>query len=64
MKKHVKRAVFQSSIWTTSHLSFPSPEEYGWTKNNDHGWVTVWMIIPEAARACSELIKRGCKSNS
>ncbi len=63
MKKHVKRAVFQSSIWTTSHLSFPSPEEYGWTKNNDHGWVPVWMTIPEEARACSELIKCGCKSN-
>ena len=48
---------FQSSIWTTNHQclqNVPSPEGWGWTKDKDHGWVPVWMTIPEAARACSE----------
>ena len=32
-----------------------------WIKDRGGSLVPVWMTIPEAARACSELIKCGCK---
>ena len=35
---------------------------WGWTEEVN-SWKPVWMTIPEAASACSELIKCGCKSN-
>ena len=61
-----KTAVYQSGVWTTSHRPMQdntSPEGWGWTK--EVNWKPVWLTIPEAARACSELIiiKCGCKSN-
>jgi hypothetical protein len=62
--QHVRRAVHQSSIWTTSRLilkTVPSPDRWGWMKDNE-SWTPVWMTIPEAARAWSELIKCGCRS--
>uniref|UniRef100_UPI00358E90E1 uncharacterized protein isoform X2 n=1 Tax=Myxine glutinosa TaxID=7769 RepID=UPI00358E90E1 len=64
--QHIKRVVYQGGIWTTSRQAqptVPSPEEWGWTMQNDH-WVPVWMTIPEAAKACKELIKCGCKSEA
>jgi len=39
----------------------PSPEHWGWKKENSSLHPT-WMTLPEAARACSELVKCGCKS--
>ena len=62
--QHAKRAVFQCSIWVTSQdtiQNVPTPEGWGWTKQDD-AWSPVWITIPEAARACNELIKCGCKS--
>lgn len=62
--QHAKRAIFQCSIWTTSQHAIqngPTPEGWGWTKE-DNAWKPLWMTITEAARACSELIKCGCKS--
>ena len=62
--QHTKRAIIQSNIWTTSLSSIqniPSPREWGW-KKEDNSWKPVWMTIEEAAKACSELIKCGCKS--
>ena len=35
--------------------------QWGW-RNENNTWKPQWMPIPEAARACSELIKCGCKS--
>ena len=60
--QHVKRAVFQSSIWATSHIhtqNVPSPEGWGWVEDDEHSLRPFWMTIPEAAVACSELIKCG-----
>ena len=66
--QHTRRAIYQSSIWNTGQHSIQNvstPEGWGWTKD-DNTWKPVWIIIPEAARACSELIrcrsKRGCSS--
>ena len=65
--QHVRRACYQSSIWISSHRSIqnvPTPDKWGWVDDDTHcGWMPVWMTIPEAAKACSELIKCGCKSS-
>ena len=61
--QHALRAVYQSSIWYTSLQSVqmvPSPEGWGWCKM-DGTWKPVWMTLPEAAKACLELLKCGCK---
>ena len=39
-----------------------SPEGWGWTEELN-SWKPAWMTISEAARAFSELIKCGYKSN-
>ena len=38
----------------------PSPEGWGWC-DMDGTWKPVWMTLPEAAKACLELLKCGCK---
>ena len=62
--QHARRAVFQENIWTTSLQNIqnvPTPEDWGWRKQ-ENNWKPIWMTLPEAARACSELIKCVCKS--
>jgi len=47
LQRHVKRAVYQVGIWTTSiqvKQVIPSPEEFGWSK--DTLWILVWITIP------------------
>ncbi|XP_068711906.1 uncharacterized protein [Montipora foliosa] len=61
--QHALRAVYQGSIWYTSLQSVqmvPSPEGWGWCEM-DGTWKPVWMTPPEAAKACLELLKCGCK---
>ncbi|KAK2561655.1 hypothetical protein P5673_015007 [Acropora cervicornis] len=61
--QHTLRAVYQSSNWYTSLQSVqmvPSPEGWGWCEM-DGTWKPVWMTLPEAAKACLELLKCGCK---
>ena len=56
--QHIRRAVFQAGIWCTSDHAqqiVPSPQGFGWIKE-DH-WMPLWITIPEASTACSELIK-------
>ncbi|KAJ8043846.1 hypothetical protein HOLleu_11123 [Holothuria leucospilota] len=65
--QHSKRAAFQAGIWTTSNLTIqesPTPEGWGWTRCGDNQrWVPVWITQPITSKACSELVKCGCKSN-
>ncbi|KAK2549911.1 hypothetical protein P5673_029513 [Acropora cervicornis] len=61
--QHALRAVYQSSIWYKSLQSVqmvPSPEGWGWCEM-DGTWKPVWMTLPEAAKACLELLICGCK---
>ena len=63
--QHVRRAVFQAGIWTTSTEAqqvVPSPAQYAWTKESD-SWVPVWITTPEVSKACRELIKCSCKGD-
>ena len=63
--QHVKRAVYQVGIWTSStntQQTLPSPRDCAWMKEpGTSTWVPVWMTIPEVSRACRELIKCCCK---
>lgn len=63
--QHVKRAIYQAGIWTTSTLEqqvVPSPHEFGWSKESK-SWIPVWITIPEVSKACSQLIKCSCKGD-
>lgn len=65
LKQHVKRAIYQGCyIWGQTLI--PSPvlppvTSWGWCKVNDGLYVPEWITIPEAAKACDELIRCGCK---
>ena len=61
-----KQVAYLSGIWTTSNTSqqeLPSTEGYGWQLNEQCKWSPVWISLPVAAKACNELVKRGCKSS-
>ncbi|KAG5886902.1 hypothetical protein JTB14_004190 [Gonioctena quinquepunctata] len=62
---HIRRAVYQAGIWTTSTQTqqvIPSPHDFAWNKVSE-SWVPVWMTIPEVSRSCRELIKCSCKGD-
>ena len=62
--QHVRRAVYQASLWSCSATpltDIPSPEEYGWRKD-ETGWTPHWSDLPEAAKACRELLRCCCKA--
>ena len=64
--QHCKRVAYQAGIWTTSDLAqpqAPTPEGHGWTLDrNSQSWLPVWSTLPVSSKACSELVKCGCKS--
>ena len=60
--QHVNRCVYQASIRTESLkpvIAAPSRDGFGWS---DTGWHPIWTTVPDAAVACTELIKCGCKA--
>ena len=62
--EHAKRAVYQAGhVWGQTILrdpQLPSPGLWGWKKENGQ-WVPFWTTLPEACKACRELIKCSCK---
>ena len=65
--QHLKRVAYQAGIWCTSEQSeqhAPTPEGWGWTLDEDSQWAPVWNTLPVVSKACSELVKCGCKSQS
>lgn len=66
--QHCKRVCYQAGIWTASDIAIqqsPSPEGYGWTLDMDtSAWIPVWITLPQASQACTELVKCGCKSKN
>jgi len=68
--QHTKRAAFQAGhIWGQFLVPkpfVPSPDDWGWEKC-DGEWGVVWTTLPEAAKACYELLsckcKKTCKGN-
>lgn len=65
LEQHVKRAHFQAGhVWGRSLVplqELPSAADWGWHQTADEGWKPTWTSLPEASKACSELIRCGCK---
>jgi hypothetical protein len=63
--EHCKRATYQGGhIWSQTlklHPVLPSPLEWGW-KKTENGWDPYWTTMPEASRACQELIHCRCQN--
>uniref|UniRef100_H3APT8 Uncharacterized protein n=1 Tax=Latimeria chalumnae TaxID=7897 RepID=H3APT8_LATCH len=59
LMQHVKRAALQAGyVWSQMLLpqpELPSPAVWGW-EQTEHGWTPKWTILPEASKACYELI--------
>ena len=62
--QHTKRACFQAVfVWNQClKVSPPIPHasNWGWELSNGQ-WNPMWMTLPQASKACSELLKCGCK---
>ena len=64
--QHCKRVAYQAGIWSTSDKAqqeIPSPEGHGWKLTEECKWSPVWMTLPVASKACTELVRCGCKSS-
>ena len=64
LQQHTKRAVYQAACWSQSlHpiINLPSPMDWGWCREGQGPWLPYWTTLPEACKACRELLKCGCK---
>ena len=69
LEQHVKRAAFQGGfIWINTlekQPELPSPCDWGWRKDDSGLYEPHWTNLPDASKACKELIsckcKKGCK---
>ena len=68
LEQHVMRATYQGGhVWGKSLLVapvLPSPTSWGWIKTDDGLYEPNWTTLPEASKACCELVsckyKKGC----
>ena len=65
---HLKCAAYQAGVWTTSEVTKqdrPSPDGWGWSWDKEIlSWTPVWTTLPLASKACTGLMKCGCKSKN
>ena len=63
--EHTKRAAYQAGhVWAQMFIAapkLPCPGQWGWLKTVEGGWEVKWTTLPEASRACRELIRYGCE---
>ena len=63
--QHTKRATYQAGYcWGQVMIAapvLPSPSDWGWTRKEPNGWEVNWTTLPEATKACRELLRCGCK---
>ena len=63
--EHAKRAAYQAGhIWGQVMVAvpeLPSPGDWGWKRKETAGWEVNWTTLPEAAKACRQLLRCGCK---
>jgi len=63
--EHTKRAAYQTGhCWGQAMVAapeLPSPGDWGWKRKERGGWEVIWTTLPEAAKACRELLHCGCK---
>jgi len=58
----ILRAHYQTMVWNNDKVpnpNIPSPENYGWKKDNDE-WLPVMTTTPPAPEAIIEMVKCGC----
>lgn len=61
---HLKRANYQTFIWkqaTTTHVNLPSPNDHGWTTENNM-LIPILMSLDPVPMSCKELVSCSCKS--
>ena len=62
--EHTKRAAYQAGhCWSQAMIAapeLPSPSDWGWTRKEPSGWEVCWTTLPEATKACRELLRCGC----
>ncbi len=62
--EHIKRAAYQGGhCWGQALIpapTLPSPGNWGWQKNATQMWEPYWTSLPEASKACQQLIRCGC----
>ncbi len=64
LKQHVRRAVLQVYDWIKvpeCNSESRDNADRGWVKGHS-GWTPFWSVLPEAIKACYELIKCGCQA--
>ena len=64
LEQHIRRAAYQAGyVWEQTCVAqqeLPSPSDWGW-QFVAVGWTPIWSLLPEAAKACHELIHCKCK---
>ena len=64
LRQHIKRTAYQAGYcWgqmMVAAAEIPSPSEWGWIRS-DTGWDVCWTTLPEATKACRQLLRGGCK---
>ena len=64
LTEHMKRAAYQGGyVWGKALdpvQNLPSPTHWGWTEERE-GFIPKWTTLPEASKACQELVHCGCK---
>ena len=63
LDQHLKRSVFQASIWTTAHMSMMpvnNPTNHGW-KEDDGKLLPIWTSLPLAKDVLHLDVKCTCK---
>ena len=63
---HTKLVAYQAGYcWSQVMIAapeLPPPSDWGWTRKEPSGWEVRWTTLPEATKACRELLQRcGCK---
>ena len=65
LEQHVLRTTYQGGhVWGQALLAtpaLPSPTSWGWVKTEDGLYEPNWTNLPEASKACYELVSCKCK---
>ncbi len=65
LKLHIMRAILQAGYtWSQSlktKQELPSSDKFGWQKGANGKWEPLWTLLPDASKACRELLKCNCR---
>ena len=65
LQQHLRRAAYQGGhVWGQTLMpspKLPSPLEWGWMRTEDGTYEPNWTTLPEATKACHELLSCRCK---